>query len=87
VVDDSIYVWDIPSLRDYVLNFNYTTKDAFEIYMRDKGCDVPKLWEKMDDAIVKLLLDNERNVIAETGKTLCFFSLRSGCHARRENVG
>lgn len=73
VDDNSIYVWDIPSLRDYILKFNYTSKDAFESYMRREGLDVSKLWEQIDDAIVKLLLDNERNVITETRKT--FFIL------------
>ena len=71
MVDDDSIFWDVPALRDYILKFNYTSKEAFEIHLSQKGHDVARLWEEMDDIIVKLLLDNEANVIAETSKLFC----------------
>ena len=68
VDDDSLYMWDMPSLKDYALKFNYTSKISLEKYMMANGHNVTQVWEQMDHEIVKVLIDNEKNVIKESRK-------------------
>jgi hypothetical protein len=84
VVDDSsVYVWSIESLRDDVMKLNYTAKAALEAHMKRKGHDMTGVWTQMDDAITKLLLDNERNVVREASEylTRLSFPLTAGCES------
>ncbi|KAG5674510.1 hypothetical protein PVAND_004472 [Polypedilum vanderplanki] len=64
--DESFYAWNIKSLQENVLKINTTVKYAFELYMNKNGYTISDIWEQTDDAIIKLLLDVEENVIKES---------------------
>jgi hypothetical protein len=68
VDDESVYVWNVESLRDYVLKLNYTAKASLEMHLRKSGHDIAPVWEQIDDAITTLLRDNEREVVKEARK-------------------
>lgn len=71
-------IFEMPSLKEMVSNLKSSFKSAFETYLRSQGFSVVNLWAQIDEAIVSLILENEKNFIDQSksfGKTENFFEL------------
>ena len=55
----------LPETKSYFDNYGYSFKLSMEHYFRKKGHNVTELWRKIDEAIVQLVLNNEKNLMAE----------------------
>ncbi|XP_070501647.1 probable tubulin polyglutamylase ttll-15 [Chironomus tepperi] len=58
--------YEMPTFQKVLENYQYTSKQIFENYIEEKGYDVKSLWSKIDDAIVKIVMNTEPNVINRT---------------------
>lgn len=56
---------EMPSLSKYSKNFEVSSKMALEAHLSQLGHDVANLWDKIDEAIVDLLLINEQFFVEE----------------------
>lgn len=65
ISDSRIIFLEHPDLRDYYYKYGYSFKDSMEDYMQKQGHNVTELWRKIDETIVKLVLNNEKNIIYE----------------------
>ena len=53
----------MPTFEKVYQRYRYPSKKIFENYIDEKGFDVNLLWSKIDDAIVKIVINTESNVI------------------------
>ena len=60
-----ILYMDHPTTKKYFEPYGYSSKDAVEHYMQQKGHNVTELWRKIDDTIIQLILNNENNILTE----------------------
>lgn len=58
-------VWEIPSLSSYINKLGYSFIHAIEIHLESRGYNTSSMWEQIDDAIVLLILQNEKHFISE----------------------
>lgn len=58
-----IPVWEVPSLANYVKKLGYSSKSAIEMNLTSRGYNTSRLWDKIDDSIVSLILSNEFHFI------------------------
>lgn len=58
-------VWEIPSLSSYINKQGYSFRNAIEIHLASRGYNISSMWEQIDDAIVSLILKNEKHFISE----------------------
>lgn len=68
----------MPSLQQMVKGLNLPFKLAFEAHLRSQGYNTAELWGQIDDSIVTLILENEKNFIKkakEFGNSENFFEL------------
>lgn len=56
----------MPSLQEMVSTLKMSFKSSFETHLRSRGCNIFELWGQIDDAIVTLILKNEKNIIKKT---------------------
>jgi hypothetical protein len=53
----------MPTFQKTNERFRYPSKRIFENYIDEKGFDVNLLWKKIDDAIVKIVMNTEPSVL------------------------
>ena len=53
----------MPTFQKIYERYRYPSKTIFEKYIKEKSFDVNLLWSKIDDAIVKIVMNTEPNVI------------------------
>ncbi|CAO1348344.1 unnamed protein product [Diamesa serratosioi] len=58
-------VWEMPSLSNYINKLGYSFKKSIEIHLKSRGYNISSMWEQIDDAIVSLILQNEKHFISE----------------------
>lgn len=56
---------DIPSISHYMNTFGYSVKQSVEEVFKNMGHNITELWRKVDEAIVKIFLNNEQNILKE----------------------
>lgn len=54
---------DMPSLKNYFDIYGASYKSAVESYLRDKECNITKLWQKIDEAIVHVVRKAEPKML------------------------
>lgn len=65
VSDTRRIISEMPSLKDYFEIHGYSCRQAIEEYITNKGHNVTQLWEKIDSAIVRVILSSERGMMNE----------------------
>lgn len=55
--------YEMPTFQKVYERYRYPSIRIFENYIDEKGFDVNLLWSKIDDAIVKIVMNTESNVI------------------------
>lgn len=64
VISDSRWIFlEFPELRDHFYKYGYSFKESIENYIEKKGHNVTELWRKIDDTIVRVFLNNEKNLL------------------------
>lgn len=61
-------IFEMPSLKSMVGKMGFSFKASFDTHLKSRGVDVKALWNQFDDAIVSLVLRNEKNLIKDTSK-------------------
>jgi tubulin monoglycylase TTLL15 len=56
---------ELESFEELYEDYGYSLKKIFEYTIKNKGFDVEKLWSKIEDAIVSIVLQNEQKFIRE----------------------
>lgn len=62
VSDTRRIVSEMPSLKDYFQIHGFSCRQAIEEYITSKGHNVSQLWEKIDSAIVRVILSSEKEM-------------------------
>lgn len=63
VGDDYLPTWEVPALEKYFNTLGFGMKESFDAYVRSQGKDPSVVWEKAEDAIRSVILDNEPKMI------------------------
>ena len=61
VSDARKFLQDIASISDNIFKHGYSVKKAIEFVFQQKGGNVAKLWNKLDETVADLFLSNEKN--------------------------
>lgn len=61
---------EIPSLKDYGDRFGFSTVLAFDDFLSFNGYKVGKMWEKIDNSLVRLIISSESNIVKEVSSCL-----------------
>jgi len=61
---------DMPSFKKGYKEYGYSLQKLFEQHVDSKGFNMKNVWTKVDDAIVKIILNNERYSIKAVSKEL-----------------
>ncbi|XP_011633748.1 tubulin polyglutamylase TTLL6 isoform X1 [Pogonomyrmex barbatus] len=78
VGDDYLPIWNVPSLKKYYTELGFSMKDSFDAYVRERGKDPMKTWDRVYDAIREVALMKEmqiREVSKRFGNGRNFFEL------------
>lgn len=64
ISDTRNLAFQMPSLKGYD-DHGFSYKLAIEAYLTAKGFNVTEMWNKIDDAVIQLMVNNEKNFIAK----------------------
>lgn len=56
---------ETPSLKDYGDRFGFSTVLTFDDFLSYNGYNVGKMWEKIDNSLVRLIVSSEPNIVKE----------------------
>lgn len=70
ISDTRKLAFQMPSLQVYDNTFGFSHKASIEAHLTEQGFNVTQMWNKIDDTVVQLLVNNEINFLAEVGKVL-----------------
>lgn len=66
VEDGCLGPYVMPTFKHIYENYGYSTREIYENYITSKGFNVDNFWRKIDDAIVSIILNSEKNVVNKT---------------------
>lgn len=56
---------ELESFEELYEDYGFSYKEIFEYIVKQEGFDINKFWSRIDDAIVSIILQNERKFINE----------------------
>lgn len=68
VGDDYRPIWDVPSLKYYYDDLNFTMRNSFDSYVRSRDLDPEPMWRNVENAIVTAILNKEESLISVLGR-------------------
>lgn len=61
--DDYRPIWEVPSLKKFVLDYGFSMKISFDEYLRQSGRNPEKIWLGIEDAIRIICLKKEHKIL------------------------
>ncbi|XP_039283068.1 probable tubulin polyglutamylase ttll-15 [Nilaparvata lugens] len=62
VGDDYLPTWEVPSLKKFYNEHEFSMKDSFDAYLKQSGRDPSKLWNQVEEAIREVCLSKEHAI-------------------------
>ncbi|GFS85013.1 RNA-directed DNA polymerase from mobile element jockey [Trichonephila clavipes] len=62
VGDDYLPVWEVPDLKFYYSELNYTGKESLNRYLESKGKSTKRIWYQINETIKNVYLETESNL-------------------------
>lgn len=72
VQGNHLCAYEMDSFEELYEDYGYSFKQIFELVITRNGYDVEKLWTRIEDAIISIVLQNEHKFIREVDKDFNF---------------